>query len=327
MNFILTTSCNKGCPYCFAHENKENNPNSTMSLEQFENLIDKTNTRIKLLGGEPTQHPLFKEFVELLIKKNRPFTLISNFLFNNDILELLIDAGKKINIQYLVNATDLDKFNRIKLWSKNYTALYKAAYPNDQEENISVGLTIYNNDKKYYINYLNFLINNVPALERLRISINFPGNKEDKEDFYFINNKELGKIVLALVSGAVHNGIAPSIDCILFPCMFENKEEYKYIKKFVNRLSLKCGVDGVPADIFPDNTVSYCYPLKDTIAVDSTKYDSLDIVANDLIIRYKIIESIITPPAPCLECRFYKGLCNGPCLGFYNLDNINLGRN
>ena len=81
MNYIITNNCNKGCPYCFAHENRVNDPNSFMSLEQFEKLINKSKSQVKLLGGEPTQHPQFKELIQLLVDKKRPFTLISNFLF------------------------------------------------------------------------------------------------------------------------------------------------------------------------------------------------------------------------------------------------------
>ena len=71
------------------------------------------------------------------------------------------------------------------MWSKNYNEIYSELYKKDMEEEISIGLTIYNKDLDYYINYLNFLIKNTIAIERLRISLSFPGNKEDKNNFLF----------------------------------------------------------------------------------------------------------------------------------------------
>jgi len=263
--------------------------------------------------------------VDLLVKKNRSFTLISNFLFDESILQHLIEANKKLDISYLVNATDLDFKDRMTVWGKNYNSVYSSLYSRDAEEAISVGLTIYNKDLSYYINYLDFLVKSVSAIERLRISINFPGNKEDKNNFYFINNLNLGKIVLGLIAKSVSLGIKPSIDCIVFPCMFSNKEEYKYAKRFTDSMKLRCGQEGAPADIFPDETMSYCYPLKESVKVNTKNFEKMETAVEDMMLKYKILESQVNVPNTCQECTFYKKMCNGPCLGFYDLSGETLG--
>ena len=82
MNFIITKRCNKGCPYCFAHQSRVEDPKGEMTLDQFNKLIDDYQCEhIKLLGGEPTCHPQFKDILESVLQKGKSVTLISNFLF------------------------------------------------------------------------------------------------------------------------------------------------------------------------------------------------------------------------------------------------------
>jgi len=327
MNFIITTHCNKGCPYCFAHENRKHDPNSYMDIEKFKRLVKKSKgSRVKLLGGEPTEHPQFKEIVDFLILNKIPFTLISNFLFSEEILNIILNAISRVSVTFLVNATDLDVSDRMKKWSYNYNTIYKKLYKMNKEEAISIGFTLFKKDLKYYLNYLDFVKENILNIERIRLSIAFPGNKEDKGNFFVINNKEIGNIFLGLIKKIINMGIRPSLDCILFPCMFNNKEEFKFVKRFLDKTKFKCG-EGAPTDLFPDETISYCYPLKEAIKLDFNDYNNPKAVNENLLTKYKIIDSIVQKPKECLACNFFKqGMCAGPCLGFYDLSEISLGR-
>ena len=40
MNLILTKKCNKGCPYCFAHQSRVEEPNCEMSLDQVMSIVE-----------------------------------------------------------------------------------------------------------------------------------------------------------------------------------------------------------------------------------------------------------------------------------------------
>lgn len=322
MNFIITSNCNKGCSYCFAAGDRTHDIKSDMSIEQFNKFIDRTHTsnKIKLLGGEPTQHKKIIEFLNILKERNRDVILITNLLFNDEILNFLLDYTKNNRINFLINSTDLDSKGRMKLFSKNYNALYNSAYEFDREEQMSCGITIDNNlSLEYYLNYLDYLRKNLSNIERLRVSISFPGSKEDKGPEKLINNKELGAKVLAVVYKAVSMGITPNIDCIVVPCLFNNKEEEKYIRKFSDNARYKC--DGAPTDIFTDETASYCYPLRETVKVEIDKYKNLGQVSEALRIKYNILKANITLPEACKSCIHRElNRCEGPCLGFYDLD-------
>ncbi len=112
MNFILTKRCNKGCPYCFASKERNNTKMGDwdMSMEQFKKYLDMSlpQDQPKLLRGEPTQHPNFKEMVGELLNRKRDFTLISNFLFDDDILEIIMEAIRNVKVSFLINSTNLD---------------------------------------------------------------------------------------------------------------------------------------------------------------------------------------------------------------------------
>lgn len=339
MNFAITTKCNKACDYCFARESRDamikNKENMDMTFVQWCQLLQKVPRDnqnmgyIKILGGEPTQHPEFERFLEELPKRNIKATLISNFLFNEKILEIIkksLDHG--IINGFLINSTDLDQKNRIKKFSRNYNTIYEYLYQFEREQDLSCGITfdIYEKDVDYYLNYIQSLNDSLLNIERLRISLPFPGDQEEKNKFPFIHNKKAGSMFLAAIQKSLSLGIKPSIDCTVYPCMFENREEWKYVKKFVEKYNIDCG--GVPADLFPDGTVSYCYPLKEKIKVNSNKHKDLKGTINEMQERYKLIMSMVEKPKQCTSCGFFKqDVCHGPCLGQYDLSDIQVGIN
>lgn len=329
MNLILTKKCNKGCPYCFAHQSRIEDPLCEMSLDQVTALIDTYNSKsIKLLGGEPTCHPQFKEIVEFLINRKKQFTLISNFLFSEDIRDFLLQKlTQGANIHFLVNSTDLDIQNRMTIWKNNYNCIYSLLYSYNKEEDISCGITLYEkNSAEYYEEYLDFLYENTSNIEILRVSLNFPGDENRKNANDVINNKQLGEKLLRVFNWCLTHHITPSPDCILFPCLFNNKEEFKFIKKYSNKdLRFKCGYTGAPADVFADGIVSYCYPLKGAIDLQLKDYESADEIQTAFLTEYQIAKSKVQLPKNCLTCDFLKSkICDGPCLAFYHLKDLDL---
>ena len=328
MNYIITQACSKGCPYCFAHQSRLEKIEQ-MGLEQFDKLVLKEKSQgIKLLGGEPTQHPQFLEFLDCIHSHHKEITLISNFLFNEKIRDGIIERIKKgYNISFLINSTDLDVKDRINIFKDNYSSIYSLLYAVDREENMSCGITL--NPAKnvnYDVNYLDFLKSSIPNIERLRISLDFPGDYKNKDENSIIEDLTTGNRILGIVNWCLKNLISPSIDCILFPCLFENKEELKFLKKFCSKVSFSCGGrNGAPTDIFPDETVSYCYPLKEALKLNYKNYNSSEEASEALKVSYRILKSKITLPKKCKDCKFRLcGECEGPCLGFYDLKDIEI---
>ena len=66
-NLIITTECNGICPFCFAQDFVQK-PVQRMDAAMVEHLTRFCvgETKMQLLGGEPTMHPEVATFVDLL---------------------------------------------------------------------------------------------------------------------------------------------------------------------------------------------------------------------------------------------------------------------
>jgi organic radical activating enzyme len=329
MNLIITSKCNKGCSYCFASEFREGTQQN-MSFDFFKEILDKTpkDKEIKLLGGEPTLHPEFELFLEELKKRNRKVVLISNFLFGDKQLSAILNFMDNHKLSFLANSTDLDQSTeRIEKFTKNYKTIYKKLYQRDEENLMACGYTFEREKNyKYYLEYTDFLLKHILKIERLRLSLEFPWKEEEKNKFDFINDKSIGEKFLVMVKKALNIGAKPSIDCIVLPCFFLNKEEYKYVTKFSDKFKTICSTGAW--DVFPDGTLSYCYPTKDALTIDIHKHRNFVAAGEEISIRYKVVESIVDLPEACKECPMRKSMnCAGPCLGFFDLSQIDIGKN
>jgi radical SAM protein with 4Fe4S-binding SPASM domain len=189
---------------------------------------------------------------------------------------------------------------------------------------MSCGITIEENKPtKYYIDYIDFLVKNIYGVENFRLSIAFPGEASQKNNFYFIKNFDLGDKLVKIIQKLVSKGIPTNLDCIIFPCMFKNKEFFKYVEKFTAKVKTVCGGPGqsAPSDIFPDGKVIYCYPTREAISSDINNFHSSEELISDLNLKYQIIKSTLEYPEECQNCPFFNKECHGPCLGFFDLSD------
>lgn len=312
-NVILTRSCNKKCSYCFA----DTTSHDEMSLETFISILNKQeNNEIKLLGGEPTQHSKFKDILNICEERNTHVTLISNFLFSQEIKEFIIkyiNRGNKIS--FLINSTDLNFNNRMNIFRDNYNHIYEEMYNLDTETEMNCGITIDENKSiEEYIKYIDFLIENLIAIENMRLSLRFPGEKEENQ-FYFINNHSLGDKFVLILKKLMNENIPSNLDCIHFPCMYSSKEELKFVEKFMkNSNRFSCG-ESCPSDYLPNGKTLFCFPNSD-ISVNYDDFKTQTEIALKLKEEYYNKKNKITLPAECTVCH-YRNICDGPCMGFF----------
>ena len=101
LRVYITEQCNAKCPNCF---NKINRGNLSMDIEHFRKICDyfssKGVKRIKIMGGEPTIHP---EFKELMIIAQEYFQQV--FLFTNAINDGIFNFNPRESDSIIYNFT------------------------------------------------------------------------------------------------------------------------------------------------------------------------------------------------------------------------------
>lgn len=317
-NLILTQTCNKNCSYCFARQFRfdKDTKTSEMSLETISSILDKLQedkiNNVSLLGGEPTEHPQFEDILNLCIFRKFKVLLISNFLFSKEIREVILKNIE--HISFLANTTELRVGNRMEIFAANYNALQPYS------KQITCGFTL---DGELlapdgFDSYLDFIGKYITLSNDVRLSISFPGDAENKENFSMFNY-ELGDMVYYAIRRILYAGATPRIDCITFPCIFRSDKIRAYVEKYDERKS-KYVCQEAPSDYFPDGTVRYCFPTL-SLSLDSTKYRSDSGIRSALKRKYEAVQRKLALPEMCAGCTFFKAKsCQGPCLGFRHFE-------
>lgn len=91
---ILTSRCNQRCLHCYGNYGMEVPPNELSGEEWdkvFEDLVKNNVFYVNISGGEPTVHPDFLKILNSLKKHKLHFIITTNGLFNEKILNTLID--------------------------------------------------------------------------------------------------------------------------------------------------------------------------------------------------------------------------------------------
>ncbi len=89
----LTSKCNLRCRHCFGSYSEKNN--NELNLSEWKKVVDdliQCNVfYIVLSGGEVTQSPIFKDFIDYLIKKGIYFILTTNGVFSKNIRDFIVN--------------------------------------------------------------------------------------------------------------------------------------------------------------------------------------------------------------------------------------------
>ena len=105
MTIMINDYCNVDCRYCFAKKTFSSDKKD-ITMENFEyalNFLKKSNIKtVKLLGGEPTLHPKFKDMVKRINDDdffNNICIFTNGLSLNEDIIKGIISN----KIQFLIS--------------------------------------------------------------------------------------------------------------------------------------------------------------------------------------------------------------------------------
>jgi len=117
----LTSKCNLRCKHCFGRYSKEND--NELDLNEWkkvvDNLVQYNVFYVVLSGGEVTQSPIFKDFVDYLTRKGVYFILTTNGVFSKNIRDFIVKKRDYlISIKISLDGPDSESHGFIRLDSQ-----------------------------------------------------------------------------------------------------------------------------------------------------------------------------------------------------------------
>jgi len=308
-NIILTTECPRKCKYCFAKDNQEDH--MQFDMENFKKVVDwlladdYLITRTGLLGGEPTTHSQFIEFLDYLLSKRLSTVVFTNGMVEDDAFyQKVIETAQRNEVKHVQDLVFCVNINEEKYRGSKEKRLQHRFLSNLGRVS-TISFNIFEPDFNPY--FLIDTIKEYKLFHSIRLGLAAPlGNRNDylDPDFY----RPVAEKLIEFGKEAYKANITIGFDCGFTRCMF-----YEEVLKELNeskswKLSFDCGPT---IDIYPNLEVSSCYPLSKVLR---TKMKDWERYAD--LYEHWIKETINLHPIynRCLSCDHYSKMkCSGGC--------------
>ncbi len=320
-NIMLTYRCNLRCPYCFANEfvGKENTDITIENFLKAVSFITRTGeTNIGLIGGEPTLHPGFQLFMDLLI--SNPAVKEIRVYTNGLLIDRYIDQFTHPKVKSCVNCNSPQMIGE-KAYSHLQKNLDLLILQHNIKDQIHLGINLYSDNMNY--NYIKDLLQRYD-MHRLRISITVPdfsGGNETDAIKYFQRRK---RFMLGFYKDMDSIQVLPHSDCNRPPyCIWTNEEKQwleEYVTKYPDIHSNLTSTHSwcVPAiDILPDLQAVRCFGMSDFLKVPISEFSCVADITNYFENEIDAIAYKLPTCADCNDCHEFKTRhCIGSCIGY-----------
>lgn len=308
-NIILTTKCQRKCPYCFAKDNSS--APMEFDFENFKKVIDWIDVsndltdRVGLLGGEPTLHPKFIKFLDYTLSKKLNTVVFTNgMIADKDILIDIISTAKKNDVRNKENLCFCLNVNEKKHRSEREQRL-QTTFLEILGRVTALSFNVF--EPECDLGFLVGLIKQYRTLPIIRFGLAAPlGNRNrflELKDYSVIAGKltEFAKLIKT-------QDVSMGFDCGFVKCMF-TKEQLEIIKESnVDAFSFDCGPS---VDVYPNMDITNCYPMSRVLRAKVDDFKTY----NDAYNYFK--EKLKTYPPVYHRCKhcdlFASGECGGGC--------------
>ena len=270
-NVLLTQRCVRSCPYCFAKEHMlQPLSESILGWEDLIYLADfieiSGEHHISLLGGEPTLHPDFVNFVLYLLERKISITVFTSGIMSEPMLKEMVSSLKSIpndRLHFICNLNEPDlsppgEFERIRHFLEAFGTV---TVP---------GFNIYH--PNFNLEFLFQYINQYGLDRHIRLGLAHPILGEKNE---FLSIQDIKKVIERLFSYVplFHRfRIALVLDCGFPMCAFSDEQLGRLYRLTGNNTRFGCN----PAfDIGPDMMTWCCFPLSSYHKKSVFEFDSI----------------------------------------------------
>lgn len=312
-NILLTQRCVRSCPYCFAKKHMEGSvQDECLKWEDLIYLADLQEIggyrEMRFLGGEPTLHPHFPDFVAYSLKRNFRVVTFTSGIMSDKILAGIREIYLKIpeasgRFSFLCNIND-PKISPAAETERLHLFLTEFG------KHVSPGFNIYEND--FDLGFFADFINRYGLVRTLRLGVAHPIYKKDNS---YIAARDLAVVLRRIASFYPvfsRLNISVGLDCG-FPLCGLSDSELGVMHKF-SKGSLKFRCEPI-LDIGPDMTVWPCFPLSSVKVRKVYDFNSI----REMGEYYHKFHGEVSAEAggifpECDECfDRARGLCSGGC--------------
>jgi uncharacterized Fe-S cluster-containing radical SAM superfamily protein len=315
MNILVTTRCNRRCPYCFAQDeiaypSQDESPKKKprfISKENFSIALDyarkEKQPSIGILGGEPSLHPQFTDLLIEAWQRGQHTKVFTNGLWQEEQIRFMEALAPKYRalVNLVVNVNEPE-----------HTPAKHQAAQNELlsrlHEITSISFNIFHKD--FDPLFIVDLISKHQLKPTIRLGIAEPLADLDNAHVDISEYSLLAPTLLALADRCDQNDIRLGFDCGFTLCMF-TPEEIGRLFLAGARFKASCG----PAiDIGTDLTTWSCFPLSTfSEGKKLTEFECLkDVAAYFRKQLQPLFEAGALPE--CVECRHRRRKqCSGGC--------------
>ena len=315
---MLTDGCNLDCPYCFAHEFVvKSRPKYQITMEQFRRildfiLLDGTDRHVGLIGGEPSIHPLFGEFLDVIEDEPRIDYVV---IYTNGIaLKKHIERLLSEKIRMLINCNSPEIVGEARFFQLTDNINQLA----EKNAHVTLGINVYKPD--YDVSFL------LPLLElferpRLRFSLSMP-KFPDSVANPLESFRLMKKTMLDIFCQMKDRNIIPYFDCNFFPpCLFTAEETATFDDWGAENplLTMKSrAVSCAPViDIMADGTAVRCFGLSAQTKVNIRDFATITDLRRYYMRTVDAYAMNCYYDSSCRDCyKFRTAKCTAGCLAY-----------
>lgn len=295
MNVFLTTNCSSRCSYCFVNnytgEIKEFDKERLLQI--FNLLSDWGIEEIRLLGGEPTEYPLYVWTTGLCSELFRKTTI-----FTNGRNAELLNISDHPSFRYCINLTENLVVNCLPR-----EPLIR--FMKERHNRVAISFTIHNTDwsTEQILTMLLFM-----GVKHIRWSLAQPFLEVPPFD------RSKADKIFELLSALQMTGFRLEQDCQIPMCFFSDEQVGGLLKYSRSGQALCLGKCTPSLDIWPNEYVSYCTVLYENTKMPLDSFSSI----SEMFRYFGALQSQISSETTgdCRTCLNWQlRACQGGCLG------------
>jgi len=332
-NIMVNEACNLSCPYCFAGEFVNRDPQE-MGLEDFRTaldfvLSDRTDRQVGIIGGEPLLYSHINEALTIALSDPRsdPVMLFTN-LVDMDLLEPEILEASKFRM--LVNCNSPEDMGAAAFEKMRRNLL---SFNDDHfgKSRFRLSVNIYKPDFDY--SYVIPLVTELGS-DVIRLSISVPpgGALSGLGPLEYF--REMKPVAMRFVGDMLRCGIITGFDCNFLPTCVLTSEEFdgvkrakevfysalnrKYSRTFWQRAILCETNNCTPViDILPGLKAIRCFGLSEYTKQDIRDFKNIESLRRFYIDTVDRPSHALSTSALCEDCyNRESGECSSGCLLF-----------